>query len=84
MCLGSVVAEFAEKVRMSPVGEVAGPFRSQFGWHLLQVQDTREQDISYQVERNQLIAQIRQKKSEDEIRSWLLRLREKYYVDIRI
>ena len=77
-----MVQAFAEKVITSPPGEITGPFRSQFGWHLLQVQDTREVDISRQKERADAVAKIRGQKAEEEIRSWILRLREKYYVDI--
>ncbi len=82
--LRNMVAEFSEKVRAARKGELVGPFRTQYGWHLLRVSDTREQDMSEQLERAGVIAEIRQEKAEAEINAWLLRLRERYYVDVRL
>lgn len=80
----SMVPEFSQQMTTAPVDEIIGPFRTQFGWHLLVVEDVREQDISDQTERNKIISNIRQQKAQEEIRSWLLRLREKHHVDVRI
>ncbi len=80
----SMVAEVAEKMQTSPRDEIAGPFRSSFGWHLLQVLGVREHNIGDETWRQQAVAAIRQRKSEEEFRSWMLRLRERRYVDIRL
>lgn len=80
----SMVAEVAEKMQNSPRDEVVGPFRSSFGWHLLQVLGVREHNIGDETWRRQAVAAIRQRKSEEEYRSWMLRLRERRYVDIRL
>lgn len=82
--LQNMVGEFTEKVRSARKGEIVGPFHTQYGWHLLQVLDTREKDMSEQLERAGVIAEIRQEKAEAEINTWLLRLRERYYVDVRL
>ncbi len=80
----SMVAEFADKMKASPRDEVVGPFRSSFGWHLLQVRGIREHNAGDETWRQQAVAEIRKRKSEEETRSWMLRLRERRYVDIRL
>jgi len=80
----SMVAEVAEKMQSSPRDEIVGPFRSSFGWHLLQVLGVREHNIGDETWRRQAVAEIRRRKSEEELRSWMLRLRERRYVDIRL
>jgi len=79
-----MVAEVAEKMQSSPRDEIVGPFRSSFGWHLLQVLGVREHNIGDETWRRQAVAEIRRRKSEEELRSWMLRLRERRYVDIRL
>ena len=80
----SMVPEFAAKVKTSSQGELIGPFRTQFGWHILEVLDSRDIDVGDDVRRSQAIAQIRQQRAQQEIRAWILRLREKYYVDVKV
>src|SRR5690606_25347137 len=43
---GQMVPEFESAMLAARVGELEGPFRSQFGWHILQVQERRQKDIS--------------------------------------
>ncbi len=80
----SMAPAFAGKLQSSAKNEIAGPFKSSFGWHLLQVLGVREHDVGSETWRRQAVAEIRRKKSDEEIRSWLLRLRERRYVDIRL
>lgn len=83
--LESYVPEFAEAVRQARgEGDFVGPFKTAFGWHVLEVIGTREQDVGDDTVRRQTIAQIRRSKSEEETRLWLLRLRENRRIDIRI
>jgi len=39
--LGAMVPEFEQVVTAMQVGEVAGPLQTQFGWHLVKLNDTR-------------------------------------------
>ena len=83
--LDNYVPEFAEAVRRARgEGDVVGPFKTAFGWHLLEVIGTREQDVGDDVMRREAIAQIKRSKSEEETRLWLLRLRENRRIEIRI
>lgn len=39
---GAMVAEFETAVKAMQTGEVAGPIQTQFGWHLIKLNDTRQ------------------------------------------
>ena len=81
----SYVAEFAEAVtRARGKGDIVGPFKSSFGWHILEVLDTRKHDVGDATVRRQAIARIKQGKSEEETRLWLLKLRENRNIEVRI
>ena len=83
--LSGYAPEFAEAVkRARGKGDIVGPFKTSFGWHLLEVLDTREHDVGDHALRQQAITEIRKSKSEEEIRLWLLGLRETRRVEIRI
>ena len=79
-----LVKEFAQQVENAERGKIVGPFATDFGLHLLQVLGEREHDISSRVQRQNIIAQLRQKESASAMREWLLRLRENQHIDIRL
>ena len=81
----SYAPAFAEAIkRARGKGDIVGPFKSSFGWHLLEVIDTRERDVGDDTIRGQAIAQIRQRKSGEETRLWLLNLRENRSIEVRL
>ena len=66
------------------IGGIFGPFKSEFGWHLLEVLGVREDNITDQATRNLAINRIRQARLNDEIRLWLLKLREEKHIQVFI
>ncbi|MBC6414547.1 MAG: peptidylprolyl isomerase [Chromatiales bacterium] len=76
--------EFAQQVEQATHGQVIGPFATEFGQHLLEVLGERKQDISGDIQRQNIIAQLRREKSAEAINEWLLRLRESQHIDIRL
>lgn len=81
---GDVVPEFEEEMNNLAPGRVSEPFRTEFGWHILQVLERRNFDSTEQAERNEARSAIRQKKAEEEYELFLRRLRDEAYVDIRL
>ncbi len=81
---GKFVPEFEKTIDATPVGEVSPPFRSQFGWHILQVQDRRQQDMSDTVRRNQASMLLRNQRYEEELFNWLREIRDEAYVEIKL
>ncbi len=66
------------------VGEISQPFRTEGGWHIAQLLDTRESDRSDELRRQRAEQAIRERKSEAEIETWVRQLRSRAYVDIRL
>ncbi|MCP5202405.1 MAG: peptidylprolyl isomerase [Gammaproteobacteria bacterium] len=80
---GEMVPEFEEVMTAMPVGEISQPFKSEFGFHILQVTETRQYDGTEEVRRNRARQAIRQQKIEERHQSWLRRLRDEAYVEYR-
>ncbi|MDI9244187.1 peptidylprolyl isomerase [Marinobacter sp. CHS3-4] len=80
---GQMVPEFEDAMMNASVGELVGPFRSQFGWHILQVQDRRQQDISAEVERGEARQAIFRRKFDIELQNWLREIRDEAFVEFK-
>ncbi|HSX84019.1 MAG TPA: peptidylprolyl isomerase, partial [Cellvibrio sp.] len=81
---GMFVPAFEETMKETAVGEISEPFKSQYGWHILQVQERRQEDMSEQMKRNQASNLIRSRRFDEEFQSWLTQIREEAYVEIKI
>lgn len=80
---GQMVTEFEEVMMYTEIGEISHPFRSEFGWHILQVLDRRSYDGSEDVKRSKARSAISQRKTDERYQSWLRRLRDEAYVEYR-
>lgn len=80
---GQMVPEFEAAMASASEGEVTAPFRSEFGWHILEVKGRRDKDFSSQVRRNQVAGYIREQKYQEELDAWLRKIREEAFVDIK-
>ena len=65
------------------INQLSRPFRTQFGWHLIQVLDRRTRDIDDSMLRDQANAALRQSKVEQETERWSRQLRDESFVEIR-
>jgi peptidyl-prolyl cis-trans isomerase SurA len=81
---GTFVPEFERIANSLELGELSEPFRSQFGWHILEVLDRRVYDNTEDLKRQSCRARIANGKMEDETQLWLRRLRDEAYVDLRM
>ncbi|MFC6981035.1 peptidylprolyl isomerase [Microbulbifer taiwanensis] len=81
---GQFVPEFTQAMDNTPVGEVTMPFRSQFGWHILQVEGRRKQDMTDQYIRNQAANLLRNRRYEEELQNWRREIRDQAYVEIKL
>ena len=81
---GDTVPEFEEQMDKLAPNEISQPFKSPFGWHIVQVLEQRKQDTTDELLRLKAQDAIRQRKGEEAIEVWLRQLRDEAYVDLRI
>ncbi|MDX1516810.1 MAG: peptidylprolyl isomerase [Woeseiaceae bacterium] len=81
---GTFVPEFDAVVNELEIGDISEPFRSPFGWHIVQVLDRRVYDNTEDLKEQNCIVRIRAGKREDETQLWMRRLRDEAYVDVRM
>jgi peptidyl-prolyl cis-trans isomerase SurA len=79
---GTFVEEFEEVVDATEIGSVSEPFRSRFGWHIVEVMDRRVYDNTEDLKESNCVVKIRNSKLEDETQLWMQRLRDEAYVYI--
>ena len=80
---GQMVPEFEATMAGTAEGSISQPFRSEFGWHILEVKARRDKDFSGEVRRNQVAGYIRDQKYQEELDAWLRKIREEAFVDIK-
>lgn len=80
---GQMVPEFEQAMMNADVGELTGPFRSQFGWHILEVQERRQQDISREVRRGEARQAIYRRKFDLELQNWLREIRDEAFIEFK-
>jgi peptidyl-prolyl cis-trans isomerase SurA len=76
--------EFAQTIESSEIGVVSDPFRTQFGWHILEVMERRIYDNTEDLKERNCDLKIRNGKMEQESQLWMQRLRDESFVDKRI
>ena len=80
---GDLVPEFEAIMDNLPIHQVSDPFKSRYGWHIIEVLERRQHDNTEQALRTQAAQQIHQRKAEEELQSWLRQLRDEAYVEYR-
>jgi peptidyl-prolyl cis-trans isomerase SurA len=80
---GDTVPEFEKAMDALKPGELSQPIQTPFGWHLIQVLDRRQQDVTD--ERKKLLARkaIHDRKADEAYQEWVRQLRDSAYVEIR-
>jgi peptidyl-prolyl cis-trans isomerase SurA len=81
---GTFVPEFEKTLDGLQENEISQPFKSQFGWHIVQLLGRRVHDITQDKLRQQVFAQLRESKAEEETELWLRRLRDEAFVEYRM
>ena len=81
---GTFVEEFENVAKNLEIGVVSEPFRSRFGWHILEVLGRRTHDNTEERKESICSNSIRNNKFTDEVELWLHRIRDEAYVEIRI
>ena len=83
MSPGELVPEFEQAMNQLNINEVSDPVRTEFGWHLIQVVERRQAQLSADKQRDYARAAIREKKMDQAYQDWLRQIRDAATVEIR-
>ena len=81
---GGYGTKVAEVVVTLKDGEISAPFKTDAGWHVMQLLETRTEDKTAEAERNKARQTIGTRKAEEEYASFLRQLRAEAYIEIRL
>lgn len=80
----ALVPEFRDVMSNTASGELSKPFKSPYGWHVLQVVGRRASDGSAQFREQQALTVLRNRKYDEELQAWLRQIRDEAYVEIKL
>lgn len=78
------VPAFQAAMKATATGELSEPFQSQYGWHVLEVMERREQDMSEEARRNMALQILHSRRFEEELQEWLKEIRDEAFVEVRL
>jgi peptidyl-prolyl cis-trans isomerase SurA len=81
---GSFVPEFEKVLDGLQENEISEPFRTQYGWHIVQLLGRRQFDSTDELKRRRVAEQIRASRADEETELWLRRLRDEAYVEYKL
>jgi len=81
---GEFVPEFEEVANNLEIGVISEPFRSRFGWHILEVLERRTYDNTEDLKESNCVQRVRNGKMNNETELWVRRIRDEAFVETRI
>jgi len=80
---GQMVPEFENAADSTEIGTLSEPIKTQFGWHILEVTDRRDKDVTNEMRRAQIRDALHGRKYQEELDAWLRKIRDEAFVDIK-
>jgi peptidyl-prolyl cis-trans isomerase SurA len=80
---GVLVADFERVMNTLKPGQISSLVQTEFGWHLIQVLERRNADVSVEQKKQQAGMAIRSFKSDEAFQDWLRQLRDRAFVEYR-
>tara|TARA_Y100000389_G_scaffold181816_1_gene197846 strand:+ start:3408 stop:4628 length:1221 start_codon:yes stop_codon:yes gene_type:complete len=77
-----VVPEFRNIMVNMDIGEISEPFKTQFGWHIMYLEDKRKKNISNDMLKNKAVSVLKERKVSVAKREWLAKLKDQAYIEI--
>ena len=81
---GETVPAFQQALDALKQGEISQPVRTQFGWHLIQVEDRRTKDMKEEFERMRARQALYERQAGPAFEDWLSQVRAEAYIDNRL
>lgn len=79
---GDTVPQFEQTIINTPVGQISKPFKSPFGWHILQVMETRDSNMANEKERADIRQELRETKEQILYTEWIRNIKDTAYIKI--
>lgn len=79
---GEVVPEFEKTMEKLPLNQVSQPVKTQFGWHLIEVLERKQQDDSVAFKKQQVRQYLHQRKFAEAVQNWQQHIRTDAYVNV--
>ncbi len=81
---GDTVPEFERAMDALEPGKVSDPVKSPFGYHLIQVVERRNEDMSKERQRVLARQSIRTRKADEAYQEWVRQQRDRAYIEVRL
>lgn len=79
-----LVPEFAEAMQQASLNQISEPFKSSFGWHIIEVLDKKTVDDSDNALKAKAREMLQQRKFEERLQAWQNQLRDEAFVKITL
>ncbi len=80
---GKMVKAFEEQLVKLKPGQISEPFKTQFGWHIVQLLGERKKDITNEKIREAAKTRLIQQKLAVETKNWKNKIRQEAYIEYR-
>ena len=81
---GDTVPQFEAAMSELAPNQISQPFKSSFGWHIVQVNERRSQDTTEELMQLKAKQKLRERKADEAVKQWLRRLRDEAYIEDRL
>ena len=79
---GDTIPEFEKEMDRLRIDEISQPIKTALGWHLIQVNERRERDLSSETLRERVKERLLNQKTEIRFKDWIKTLREGAHLEI--
>jgi len=80
---GDTVPDFERAMNALKDGQISEPVQSPFGWHIIQVLERRNVDVSGERRRLEARQSLRERKADEAYEAWLREMRDESFVEMR-
>ena len=75
--------EFAQQMNGAAIGGLTAPFQSTFGWHILEVLERRDVDITQEQLEQRAVSFLKNRRFDEEFQNFLTETRNEAFVEIK-
>ncbi|PHV12380.1 peptidylprolyl isomerase [Chitinimonas sp. BJB300] len=81
---GDTVPDFEQAMNALNPGDLSQPIKTPFGWHLIQVLERRDQDVTHERQKVRVRTELRERKADEQYEDWSRQMRDQAFVELRL